>query len=331
MKGDPSVVKMVDDSGATPLHQAIEFRCPVEVVRVLLSDSSDIVLATNRTGCTPVHAAIKHRIRPYEVVKELVRKCPKVVNCRNKAGDNPLDLVYARYIKCIECSIRDRKKEIKKSLWRTLVLILRIYKTGSVLTDGLDKDDDKDDDDDELVEKKGEDNDMKSILHLMLQTNVPYEIVDLTLDRDPGAIRCFDKRSKCLPIFHLANSAARHREQIMSMMLRRYPSCTKVKDGGSGDLLLGKVAEYAVLSAKLFCEIVAANPNALEVPDSRTGLYPFMLAATPKRKELNADKEHAFSKQFEDWGFVQNQDHLQLDAVYTLMREKPDFVELAIL
>jgi hypothetical protein len=56
-----------------------------------------------------------------------------------------------------------------------------------------------------------------------------------------------------------------------------------------------------------------------------------MLAATPKRKELNADKEHAFSKQFEDWGFVQNQDHLQLDAVYTLMREKPDFVELAIL
>ena len=318
IEGDSSVVKIVDDNGTTPLHQAIEFQCPVEVISVLISNHSDIVLATNKIGNTPVHIAIKHRIRPYEVVKELVYKCPQVVHCCNNSGESPLDLIYTRFRKC---TLRD-------SIWRTLVLLLRIYENEPCQQSTSDL---KDTDHEEYQAKASSNEDgvnNLSILHPMLQTAVPYEIVEFTLKRHAKAMQNFDEKSRCLPIFHLAKNNTKDRERILSLMLSTYPRCANIEDGEK-DLLLVKMAMHAIISAKLFSDIVAANPNALETTDSRFGLYPFMLAAIMKDKELNADGSHSFSRQFGVWGFVLNQDRLQLDAVYFLMREKPELVELA--
>ena len=310
MDGDPSVAEQVDDSGTIPLHQAIEFRCPIEVVRALC-DNPTTVLSTNRVGCTSVHIALKHRMRPNDLVHTLVQTCPQVVHCRNKAGVHPLDLVYSRYLKCVESPNRHNAKEA--SMWQTLVLILRAYICGTV------------------NEEDEADTYSSSILHMMVQTNVPYQIVDKTLDRYPNAIRELDAKASCLPIFHLVSSAARDRDAIMTTMITKYPESTKVKDA-KGNLLLVAAAQHTLINAQLFCEIVAANPSAIEIPDSITGLYPFMLAATPKAIASNPDTQHHFSKRFAEWGFVsvQNQDRRQLDAVYTLLREGPQLISILL-
>jgi len=301
VQGEPSVLEQVDGNGLTPLHHAIAYRSSVSVVDVL-SKSTACISASNKQGDTPVHMAIKDRIRPYDIVAMLVQKSHSVVNCRNKAGDDPLDLVYKRLLKHLRQSRNDVNEA---SLWKTLTVLLKSRVYGALSKQSL-------------VEEEG-----NNVFHMMVQTNVPFQIAEKALIRFPTSIQKLDSK-QCLPIFHIVGSDASDRDEIATMMLEQYPGSTKVKDG-IDDLLLTKAAHFSKVSPKLLKDIIAANPDALAVAGLKDGLFPFMLAATPK--PILSRLDHTFEKQFVEWGFIESQGlQQQLDSIYTLLREGPHLI-----
>ena len=296
VRGKPSVVEQVDDIGMIPLHHAIAYRSSVSIIDEL-SKNIACISAPNKIGDTPVHMAIKDRIRPYDIVDLLVQKSHSVVYCRNKAGDDPLDLVYKRLLKHLRQSRNDLNE---MSLWKTLGLLLKVHVYG---TRGA-------------VEEES-----NNIFHMLVQTNVPFQIAEKALARYPNSLQEINTSTQCLPIFHIVSSDAKARDKIAEMMLEQYPNSTKVKDANN-DLLLAKAAQHSILSADLFRKIIEANPEALAVASSQDGLFPFMRAATPKPDLSKPD--HVFHKHFEDWGFIEKQGRQQqLDIIYTLLREGP--------
>lgn len=298
VRGKPSVVEQVDGIGMTPLHHAIAYRSSVSIIDEL-SENSACIIVPNKIGDTPVHMAIKDRIRPYDIVDVLVQKSNSVVHCRNKAGDDPLDLVFKRLLKHLRQS---RNYLNETSLWKTLVLLLksRFYGTGRGAG--------------------GEES--NDVFHMLVQTNVPFQIAEKALACFPSSLQEIDTSTHCLPIFHIVGSDASARDRIAEMMLEQYPNSAKVKNANN-DLLLAKAAQHSLLSADLFRNIITANPQALAVAGTKDGLFPFMRAATPK-PDLSTRSDHAFYKQFVDWGFVRKQgQQQQLDVIYTLLREGP--------
>jgi len=142
-----------------------------------------------------------------------------------------------------------------------------------------------------------------NVFHMMVQTNVPFKIAEKALIHFPTSLQEMDS-NQCLPIFHVVGSDAIDRDEIGTMMLEQYPGSTKVKDGND-DLLLTIAAHFSKVSPKLLKDIIAANPDALAVVGSKDGLFPFMLAATPK--PILSRLDHTFEKQFVEWGFIESQ------------------------
>ncbi|GFH53124.1 predicted protein [Chaetoceros tenuissimus] len=157
----------------------------------------------------------------------------------------------------------------------------------------------------------------------MVQTDVPIEIVQhMASAKFPGIISRNDPMTGILPIFHVANSKAKDREQIIAYMLKSYPLCAHIKCS-QGDYLLHKICKFGVVNHLLLKEVIALNPASLEQGDNYS-LHPFLLAALPRKKKK--DKVHAFQKQFQEWGLTSNDDAKHLSSIYICLREAPQML-----
>ena len=292
---DPSICE-IKEGGQTMLHLAIIRRANLAVIDTI-SRLESCIMETNNVGDSALHIAVRDRMRPFEIAKLLIEKSLSLVRLHNKSGLDALDLVYVRFKRCIELKKNDDTVE---SIYNTLLLLLRNQKSSTRSGGGLDEG--------------------SEIFFDMVQTNVPIEIVQyMALAKFPGIISRTDPMTGILPIFHVVNGKAKDREQIIAYMLKSYPLCARIKCS-QGDYLLHKICKFGVVNHLILKEVIALNPASLEQGDDY-GLRPFLLAALPRKKKK--DTWHAFQKQFEEWGFIQNDGARHLDSIYICLREAP--------
>lgn len=83
------MLKVVDDNGDLPIHQAIKLGAPEDAILAVLNGWVDAAKSKDKSGYLPLHLAIKHASSSATIVG-IVRAWPEATQQVDKNGDLPL-------------------------------------------------------------------------------------------------------------------------------------------------------------------------------------------------------------------------------------------------
>jgi len=92
------LVRVPDGDGDSPLQKALEWRAPLDVIRLMVSISPDLVQVPNRNGSLPLHLALGWFRQPgdaadyLQIIKLLVSYWPDSITIKTRSGMLPLHL-----------------------------------------------------------------------------------------------------------------------------------------------------------------------------------------------------------------------------------------------
>jgi len=114
VKGNPSAVRIFDNSGKIALHMACQYHDSTSVVQFMLSLDETILDTVDKTGNTALHYAC--RGAKYDTIALLLKKYDAVsVSKRNAHGKLPIDLLFDNMM------VKDRESnEYIESVFRLL-------------------------------------------------------------------------------------------------------------------------------------------------------------------------------------------------------------------
>jgi ankyrin repeat protein len=92
----PDAVHATSQYDMTPLHFACSQNCDPEVIKVLLIEGDPTVCRlTDMLGHTPLHMALMG-LAPYEAIELLVASAPETVVAKTQKGELPLEIAQRK-------------------------------------------------------------------------------------------------------------------------------------------------------------------------------------------------------------------------------------------
>ena len=290
----PTALELItakDSRGSTPLHYlAFSRQCPLAALRLMMhycKPSNDVAetdptLCIDLHGDTPLHWALEGYMSPRRV--ELLLSHSKAsLTIKNAAGKVPLDQFVGNFLDA-EWKQHD---VTAKEAWCSIQEYLRVF-------------DDRNDD--ELKEEW-------LPLHMLASSPIdfPAIIYDIAIYYCRDDTRKLDSQGR-LPL-HLA--CARTNKVGLEPSANTVAHKLVAEYRGAAYMATTKCSRLPIHFAvetrqtiKLIAALLKAYPNSLNVKDPKTGLWPFLLAAS--------------------------HDERTVDTSYSLLRADPSIVQLAI-
>ena len=268
----PSVLSLIcakDSKGSTPLHYlAYSRQCPFSSLKIMLDycdpssrpySADDPTLCADEDGDTPLHWALDGHMSPRRI-KQLLRYSPSALKVQNSSGQTPFDQYIRNFEETdwLNHGIR---------IWQNLQLYLKV-----------------------LAEKQNSTDEAWLPIHVIARSEVlfPSEFLDMALHFNKEDLSTPD--SKGLLPLHLACARRSNTASDESMglkILSAYPQAAYRKAANNLRLPIHIAAESRS-SLALITELLKAYPNALNINDPITGLWPSLLAGANNEECLDS-------------------------------------------
>mmetsp|Transcript_18492 Transcript_18492/g.26106 ORF Transcript_18492/g.26106 Transcript_18492/m.26106 type:complete len:560 (-) Transcript_18492:11-1690(-) len=308
VQANPAVTLKRDECGRLPLRRALEFRCDNPGIIDLLCTSKESVMETDKIGRNALHLALEWiTINPL-IIKTLLKQAPQASRIHSPCTGTPLQRAYQRYSRAIRNveyhgpsasreSIRDME-----DWWDVACAILRAATSH--------KDDDK-----RAFTKEGE----WSILHAAIATNSPIQVFKTIMKYNFGEVN-FPNQDDQYPLMLAAMMKKKDnktKEAILNLLLDADCSQACEAPDKDGRYALSMAAESNGISTNVLYRILFGNPTALRIVDPVHKMYPFLIAALPRKTPENkADIASACV--------------MQTNCIYELLVAGPDVLSFTI-
>ena len=278
--------------GYLPMHVAAQFCSSVDIICYLALMHPPAILARTLRGKeTPLHLACSvDNPSSDKIVLALLDCDPDLVTSRNAFGQTPFSIVYGMWdafeaspngrIK-IEAtnSLADVSDGLLGRLWNKLRYLAKArhfnqYNVRHSHTS--------------LVS-------YNSLLHASIGTSCPPSFIFLVLRLFPDQASTNDMSDR-LPLAIAASVQFRcclEGGQVIEKLLSEYPRAASIPDAG-GSYPLHLAIENCIPWTMGLHSVFHAYPEAIDIDHGPSGLAPFMLAATPKRKQRREGKSENF-------------------------------------
>mmetsp|Transcript_10576 Transcript_10576/g.13757 ORF Transcript_10576/g.13757 Transcript_10576/m.13757 type:complete len:513 (-) Transcript_10576:193-1731(-) len=279
----------------TPLYEAVSMNAKLYVLRRLIAVFPEAVRIPNCKGCLPLHCAIEKYDTSVEVITLLLSADPSTSNVKNKEGKSPMDLLWKRYVrpeKGRSKKVHDQAEEIRRTMEQVIInksfiaTFSDTFKTFWML----------------FLKFMSASFGACLPIHGVLKLENPEPLlVQFVCTLFPQHLAAHEPHSGFTPLHLLANKEGIHDGivvnylRILNIILSVHPMAVTSKDSrGRTPLNLGIRSGKPWLVLKLMS---AADPNVLRIPDSSTGVAPFMLASLVEsnKSSLCIDTSTVFS------------------------------------
>jgi hypothetical protein len=167
------------------------------------------------------------------------------------------------------------------------------------------------------------------VLHAALVTDCKFaaDIVETALALYPWQARERDEQGR-YPLHIVLDScqSIKVKNQVLPILLNAYPDAAKLKIPDT----LVLVAQHSDLTLSNLQKIIAAvPPESFRKPDPKTGLFPFMVAASNNQSTTSnmVALQDRISNQFESY-FSLDPNLLHTTAIFEMLLLAPDLVSL---
>jgi hypothetical protein len=241
---------------------------------------------------TALHGALQCETARECTVRLLTQTAPEVALAKNRYGETPLSLACHRYMR-IRGHRRDRATV--NQVWRIVVMLMRAAYYGYDC-----------------------DNPTKSpALHAALSLHVPLDIVMAALDCFPeqAVMPDRDGRYALWSAIQTPRAPAQKREIILQT-LQLFPDAARhpQKDGR---MALSLAADAEGTGGEVLRKLWRANPDAGKQLDPLYKIYPFQVAALPKKITTDSSKGRGDDEELE---------LNQLSAIFELLLAEPSLL-----
>lgn len=284
-----------DSRGSTPLHYlAFSRQCPIGSLRLMMDYSKPIsngvetidpTLCRDDDGDTPLHWALEGYMSARRV-NELLKHSKAALSAKNTAGKVPFELFVTNFI-----DSEWKEHEITgKEAWESIQGYLKVIDNHNDL--------------------EGDEQQEWLPLHMLANSSFifPEVFYDIAMHYGKDDMSKLDYNGR-LPL-HLAcarssrcETTCKEDASFAQKLVVEYPQAAYKAATKSKRLPIHFAVETRK-PLKLIAALLKAYPNSLNVKDPRTGLWPFLLAAS------NNDET--------------------IDSSYSLLRADPSIVQLAI-
>lgn len=346
----PDAARRECNYGRTPVHEAIDCKAPVDLVKLLIQASPEVVIM-NGCGLNPLFLAIRSRAPP-EVIIALVNANPAATLMRDRRHGLPLRRAVERNLPLHVLSalisspdvVLDGESDTKHTILHTLlecgypreevlrllveaapqVAVCRGRNGQSPLAMAFQRY--------LRMERRSQSfwgiveillkaakynrlHDNDHVVHAAAGLDVPWEVAVSAMALYPEQISEIDEFGD-YPL-HLALTSPTHDKKTdkISILLRHYPeaACVRTRDGLS---TLDIAARSSGIESQVLTDLILANPDALKVVSPVDGLYPFEAASLPKDESSHDDTDSRRAQE----------EIVQVSAIFTFLTAAPDLV-----
>jgi len=270
----PSAAKKADKEGSTPLHFACHYSGSVDVISALLQAYPKAIRVQDRCGRTPLYHAVD-KSASIDVLKLLVRADPNMClkPClragyrnvpldRKAAVRTPLFLAWSAVV-----SDRQVRTKFSGKKWDKAEVLLQASSSTLALAGG-----------------SGRPNMPYRLLPAAIRMDLylPEQVISIASQARPHELAVEDPATGQLPLSLAASTAHYSRERslfVIRSLLDAFPKAAKIFDSARQRSALS----HAIASGKRWHggveDLFRANPEALIMRDSETGLVPALLQA----------------------------------------------------
>mmetsp|Transcript_20426 Transcript_20426/g.31524 ORF Transcript_20426/g.31524 Transcript_20426/m.31524 type:complete len:558 (-) Transcript_20426:122-1795(-) len=307
VQANPSVTLKRDECGRLPLRRALEFRCDKAGIIDLLCTSKESVMETDKIGRNALHLALEWITVNPLIIKTLLKQAPQASHVHSPCTGTPLNMAYQRYARSIRnveyhgpsasrASVRDME-----DWWDVACSILRASTSH--------RDDDK-----RAFTKMGE----WSILHAALATESPIQVFRTIMKYHVGEVNLPNQDGQ-YPLMLAATMQKdnKTKEAILNLLLKE--DCTRAceQPDKNGRYTLSVVAESNGISTDVLYRIIYGHPDALRIVDPIHKMYPFLVAALPRKESENKADAAAAGV-------------MQTSCIYDLLVAGPDVLSFTV-
>lgn len=283
------VANLVDREGQTALHHACLFRAPANVVEAMLYAAPELASICNDEDELALHWAVRLNL-PLEVMKLLLNACPTTGFVPDKSGHTPMSLLWDRHDDTLMDVFRiyGREKTTSFASWKRMLMLVQAATGEDIVTEFP--------------------------LHAIASCACPPSFLRFAIEVCRDDLSVTDDKGR-LPLHVVAarkSFAPEIDQKSIETLLKAYPEAVSTPDA-DGRLPIN----LAIVAGKSWKEgieiLMDAAPTVLSQPDSKSHLYPFMLAATRCAEDYE-----------DDYGLRDTQ---CVTNVFSLLREYPALID----
>jgi len=302
------VSRVEDVKGQTILHHAALFRAPVDVMEFLLWAAPELAAVRNKDGELALHWAVRLST-PSPILTLLLEAYPESAFQADANGSTPLSLLWERHqIPLLKLWRTERQKlwDETDSAWRRIMSVYRALPANVM--------------DDKPYNLDGRKVSFKPI-HLAVTQPSPPCLFPLILQVYKEQLKERDSYGRFALAIACESPLANRSFDVLTkiqLLLREYPAAASFVDSQSGQLPLSIALASGVLWNDGIKSLIQAFPMALSIRDTTTRLFPFALAALPKKTTkrgiMDCDSDIAVC--------------LELDTIFNTLRADPSVLKL---
>jgi len=125
--------------------------------------------------------------------------------------------------------------------------------------------------------------------HAMLKNNCPFDLFKIVIKREPNLANVIDSSGNSLLHLIVQNRPFWNKDlECISLLLEAFPDAAK-ECNNSGQAPLHLAIETNISWIDGLRKVMLAAPSVLEIPDAKTKLLPFMLAASMSDKAFTLE------------------------------------------
>jgi len=129
----------------------------------------------------------------------------------------------------------------------------------------------------------------RNLGHAMLKNSCPFDLFKIVIKREPSLAKVFDSSGNSLLHLVVQNRPFWNKDlECISLLLEAFPDAAK-ECNNSGQTPLHLAIETNISWIDGLRKVMLAAPSVLEIPDSKTQLLPFMLAASMSDKAFTLE------------------------------------------
>jgi ankyrin repeat protein len=296
----PAAARHVDSDGSAPLHFAAHYGGSPSVIHALIHEYPEASSLKDKFGRTALyHAVVKSagmenlrllvRANPSMAIEPCVPASGTLVSSSRRVSAIREELSPSQRTPLFIAWFQARKhlRRGGRALNKAELLLRAVYQLDSPARNFL-------------------------LLHATIEFDayLPKEIFPYAFEQYPEQVRETDDQGQ-IPLVVAAQSSSKRAPELISMLLQAFPQGSRVVDQQGRTPLF-----IAVASGRRWGEgvreLFEAYPQALEMRDRQTGLYPALLSASIIVNRIQEEKVDAD---------LQHQQHLS--TIYELLRANP--------
>lgn len=302
----PASVGLRDRGGQYAYFRAIENRASLKSQEILVGVTDEVVSHCNAWGDTALHKEFNSKVARSTTVSLALTKAPQIATHLNLSGESPLNLALAAWYRLNARSSRTSSRV--ENAWKCLEYVAKAA----------------------YYHKCASDEDGYFTLHAAVGLELPSDIILTCLEKFPSQASRLDSHGRSALQAALDPIGARHvlriscvdsyydlKKRTVQQLLHLDPESVHRRDS-KGQSMMTIAAKSTSIPLEVFSELWGQCSDLLRSRDPVTQLYPFQIAALPK-KPLPRLKYEGITRSW--WA---REDELQLDTIFLLLRQAPE-------